>query len=453
MALWLLIKKGGINRYKTGNQEGDNKREYPDGRGRHTMKTGRTLAFVFIIMAVMPVILPLSAGFSADTSGEVIVGNISAMTGPTSGTHMMCLSGSRDYLNYLNENKGGIAGKEGKVKIKYLSYDSQYVAAKAKDGFARLREQGMAVLTHCASGHSDALMTDYEQAKIPLVTGSQGVASLWSDWAYGNYHSGIANMIRTWIVWQKNAWEKAGKPGGTLVLGTITTDEPYVPLALWEIDSFVTSQGIKLVKETIPKGTTDASPQLLRLKQAGCKQIYVLSSANGAVVVLQSAKSMNLGIPLTQCAAATLGDVIALGGPTLAEGYQGEYFFEPMSKDPKQQASPGLKLARDLWKKNHPNESPNDMYINGVLSGMVMAEGIRLALDKVPPGKLNGEAIKMNGLDRVSGFDGMGLTKSITYLPGDHIGPKQVRYWVVRKGFVEPLSDWMPTTTFKIPKK
>ncbi len=390
--------------------------------------------------------------FAKGATGEVIVGCISAMTGPTSGTHMMCQSGSRDYLNYINE-KGGVSGKKGTVKFKYLAYDSQYVATKAKDGFARLSDEGMIVLTHCASGHSDALMTDYERAKIPLVTGSLGVASMWSDWAYGNYHSGIANMIRTWIIWRKGEWEKAGKPGGTLVLGAITTDEPFVPLALWDIDTFVKEQGVKLLVETVPKGTTDASPQLLRLKNEGASQIFVISSAPGAVVVLNSAKSMNLNIPMTQCAASTLGDVIALGGPELAEGYQGAYYFEPMSENPGLKASAGMKLVRELWKKNHANERPNDMYVNGILSGMIIAEAARLALDTVPPDKLNGEALKKDGLDRIKGFDGMGLTKPITYTPGDHIGPKQVRYWVARKGFVEPISDWMPTTTYRIPKK
>jgi len=393
------------------------------------------------------VLLPPAAARAA----EVVVANISAMTGPTSGTHMMCQSGSRDYLNHLNE-QGGIAGKNGKVKTKYLAYDSQYVATKAKDGFARLLEQKMAIWTQCASAHSDALVSDYEAAKVPLVTGSHGIGSPYSDWAYGNYHSGIANMIRTWIKWAKSDWEKAGKPGGQLVLGTVTSDEPYVPLALWDIDAFVKEQGITLVKETFPKGTTDTGPQLLRLKDAGAKQIYVIASATGAVVVLKSAKALNLNIPMTQCAAATLGDVIALGGPELAEGYRGEYFFEPMSKDPKLGGSAGLKLARELWAKNHGKEAPNDMYINGVLSGMVIAEGIRQALSEVPPEKLTGEAIKQ-GLDKISGFDGQGLTRPISYVKDDHIGQKQVRFWVVKNGFVEPVSDWMPTTTYRIPRK
>ena len=401
-----------------------------------------------IACAIAVITLSTSAPTHA---AEVVVANISAMTGPTSGTHMMCQSGSRDYLEHLNQ-QGGVAGKLGKVKVKYLAYDSQYVAAKAKDGFARLLEQKMAIWTQCASAHSDALVTDYESAKVPLVTGSHGIASLYSDWAYGNYHSGVANMIRTWITWAKADWEKAGKPGGTLVLGTVTTDEPFVPLALWDIDAFVQQQGVKLVKETFPKGTTDAGPQLLRLKDAGARAIFVISSAPGAVVVLKSAKALNLQVPMTQCAAATLGDVIALGGPELAEGYQGEYFFEPMSKNPASGGSAGLKLARELWAKNHGKETPNDMYINGVLSGMVIAEGIRLALESVPPDKLTGEAIK-SGLDRVSGFSAQGLTQPISYVKDDHFGPKQVRYWVARKGYVEPVSDWMPTTTFRVPRK
>jgi ABC-type branched-subunit amino acid transport system substrate-binding protein len=254
------------------------------------------------------------------------------------------------------------------------------------------------------------------------------------------------------MVWQKSDWEKAGRPGGTLVLGALTTDEPFVPLALWDIDAFAAKQGITLLKETFPKGTTDAGPQLLRLRDSGAKQIYVVASASGAVVALKSAKALNLSIPMTQCAAATLGDVIALGGAELAEGYQGEYFFEPMSKDPALGGSQGLKLARALWSKNHSRESPNDMYVNGVLSGMVIAEGIHLALDSTAPDKLTGEAIK-GGLDQIRGFDGMGLTRPISYVKDDHIGQKQVRYWVVKKGFVEPLGDWMPTTTYRIPKK
>ncbi|HTP51877.1 MAG TPA: ABC transporter substrate-binding protein [Anaeromyxobacteraceae bacterium] len=411
------------------------------------MRQGRSRSVAFTLAAGL--FFPAAA---AAQTREVVVGNISAMTGPTSGTHLMCQSGSRDYLNYLNETQGGITGKKGTVKTRYLAYDSQYVATKAKDGFARLLEQNMVIWTQCASAHSDALIVDYETAKVPLVTGSQGIASLFSDWAYGNYHSGIANMIRTWMLWRKGEWEKAGRPGGTLVLGAITTDEPFVPLALWDVDAFAKEQGIKVVKETFPKGATDAGPQLLRLRDAGATQIYVVASASGAVVALKSAKSLNLGIPMTQCAAATLGDVIALGGPELVEGYQGEFFFEPMSKDPAQGGSAGLKLARELWSRNHPKEAPNDMYINGVLSGMVIAEGIRLALDTVPPDKLTGEAIK-RGLDQVHGFDGMGLTRPITYVKDDHIGPKQVRYWVVRKGYVEPISDWMPTTTYRIPKK
>jgi hypothetical protein len=48
-------------------------------------------------------LLPAAA---AAQSKEVVVGNISAMTGPTSGTHMMCQSGSRDLLNYLNGRTG-----------------------------------------------------------------------------------------------------------------------------------------------------------------------------------------------------------------------------------------------------------------------------------------------------------------------------------------------------------
>lgn len=387
---------------------------------------------------------------------EVVVGEICALTGPTSVTHLMCYSGSKDYMEYIND-QGGVKGKKGTVKIKVVSYDSQYQAAKAKDGFAKLRGEGMIVLTHCAAGHSDALLADQERAKIPLVTGSLGVASMWSDWVYANYHPGIANMIRTWAMWVKSKWEKAGKPGGKLILGAVESDEPWAPLALWGIDGFTKEQNITLVVEKMPKGTTDAIPQLTRLQKAGAREIFVLSSATGSVVVLKSAKSMGLKIPLTQCAASNIGDVVDLGGAKLAEGYQGSYYYEPMSKDPKLPDSEGMKLAKMLWKKNHPGEKPRDMYINGLLSGMIIVKAIKLSLDVVPPDKLNGEALKKYGLDRIRDFDGMGLTYPISYIPGDldsHIGQRHVKYWVVKDGYTRPITDeWIPTTTYRIPKK
>lgn len=386
---------------------------------------------------------------------EVVVGEIGAMTGPTSATHLMCMSGTKDYVEYVNET-GGIKGKKGTVKIDYINYDSQYVAAKAKDGFARLRGKGMIVLTHCAAGHSDALLKDHERAKIPLVTGSLGVVSMWSDWVYANYHPGIANMIRTWAVWAKSKWEKEGKPGGKLILGAIESDEPWAPLALWDIKTFTKEQGITIVTDKMPKGSTDATPQLTRLKKAGAREIFVLSSAPGTAIVLKSAKSMGLDIPLTQCAATTLGDVIDLAGVELAEGYQGSYFYEPVSKNPKFKDSEGMKLAKMLWEENHSGKKPRDMYVNGLLSGMVIVEAIKLALNEVPPDKLTGETLKKYGLDKIRNFDAMGLTTPISYIPGDldsHIGQRHVWYWVVRNGYVEPLTDWMPTTTYRIPKK
>ncbi len=409
-------------------------------------------------LAVAAILIMPFMNFSAADGKEVkevVVGEICAMTGPTSATHLMCMSGTKDYIGYINE-KGGVEGKKGRVKIDYISYDSQYVAAKAKDGFARLREKGMIVLTHCAAGHSDALLADHERAKIPLVTGSLGVASMWSEWVYANYHPGIANMIRTWAMWEKSKWEKEGKPGGKLILGAIESDEPWAPLALWDLDSFCKEQQIEIVTDKMPKGTTDATPQLTRLKKAGARGIFVLSSAPGTVVVLKSARSMGLDIPLTQCAATTLGDVIDLAGAELAQGYQGSYFYEPVSKNPKVKDSEGMKLAKMLWEKNHPGQKPRDMYVNGLISGMIIVKAIKLALNEVPPDQLNGETLKKYGLDKIRNFDCMGLTTPISYIPGDldsHIGQRTVWYWVVRGEYVEPLTEYMPTTTYRIPKK
>lgn len=422
----------------------------PDFNAEDEMnKRAVLLAGLLILFAMM---LTAPAVFSADVP-ELVVGEICAMTGPTSPTHLMCMSGSRDYIEHVN-SLGGIRGSKGTVKLKVVGYDSQYMAAKARDSFTRLADQGMIVLTHCAAGHSDGLVLEHERFGIPLVTGSLGVASMWSDWVYANYHPGIVNMIRTWVLWVKSKWESEGKPGGKLILGAIEGNEPWTPLALWGIDEFARDVGVEIITEKMPKGTTNATLQLSRLYDTGAREIFVLSSLAGAVVVLNSAKSMKLDITLTQCAASTLGDVIQTAGAELAEGYQGSYYYEPISKDSTLPTSKGMLLAKGLWKKNHPDEKPRDMYINGVLSGMIIVEAVKLALDEVRPEELDGAALKKHGLDRIRNFTGMGLTNPISYIPGDldsHIGQRHVRYWVCKGGVVHPLTKWLKTTTYRIP--
>lgn len=416
------------------------------------MKT--RLGLFALVGIIMVSFITFNTAFGSDGE-KVVVGEIGAMTGPASSTHLMCIAGTKDYIEYINE-QGGLEGKQGKAMIDYMTYDSQYQAAKAKDAFAKFRAKGMVVLTHCAAGHSDALLADHERSKIPLVTGSLGVASMWSDWVYANYHPGIANMVRTWAVWEKKKWEEAGKPGGQLVIGVVESDLPWAPLALWDIDKFADEQQIKIEIDKMTKGTTDATPQLTRLKKGGARGIMVLGGAPEAAVVLKSAKSMGLDIPLTQSGGATLGDVIDLAGPELTEGYQGSYFYEPVSKSPEIQDSEGMKLAKMLWEKNHPGEKIRGMYINGLLSGMIIVESIKLALNEVPPDKLNGEALKEYGLDNIRDFTGMGLTAPISYYAGDldsHIGQRTVQYWVAHNGQVKPVTDYMATTTYRIPKK
>ena len=167
-------------------------------------------------------------------------------------------------------------------------------------------------------------------------------------------------------------------------------------------------------------------------------------------MVIRSARDLKLNIPLTSSPITTLGEIIALGGPELAEGYQAEYCYEPMSVSPNLPLSPGMALAKKLWKKYHPGEVERDMYVNGFLSGMVIAEAITLALDEVPPEKLNGETVKIYGLDKIRNFTGMGLTAPFSYVPGDHLGQKVARFYKVHNGYVEPISDWIPAVTGKL---
>ena len=390
---------------------------------------------------------------------EIVVCTISGLTGASAGIHLMCDAGWKDYIRYVNEKKGGFKGTKGTVTVKNISYDSEYKADKAKEMFARAKAAGAIAHSHCASGHSDALMADYEAAKIPAITGSIGVSSTWSDWAYTADHAGTQNMGRTYVKWRYDLWVKAGKPGGKLVLSALMADVPFVPLILYEIEDYCKKLDpkIEMYVELFPPAATDVTALALRLKEKGIESNFGACPAACAIVWFKSFRRAGVDpwkTPLIMPVCSGIDDAVALAGAEAMDGVMWEGYFFPNKHTPDIPEPEGLKIGRWMWENWHKGEGPyRDDYTMGMGSAFVLEEAIRLALDEITPDQLTGENLKKYGLDRIKNFDCLGTTAPFSYTPGDHMGPKRVIYWQLKKGSLINYSGWVESTRDKIPLK
>ena len=66
-------------------------------------------------------ILLLGGTISAAGAGEIAMGALFDLTGPTSDVGWHYADGVRDYVRYINEEKGGI-GDGVKIKLNWVDY-------------------------------------------------------------------------------------------------------------------------------------------------------------------------------------------------------------------------------------------------------------------------------------------------------------------------------------------
>jgi hypothetical protein len=415
---------------------------------------------VLAVLMVVALAIPVFAGCAGEgpTGEEVVVATISGLTGGTAGTHLMCDAGWKDYIRYVNEEKGGFKGKKGTVMVRNISYDSEYKADKAKEMFARAKAAGAIAISHCASAHSDQLMVDYEAAKIPQITGSIGVKSAHSDWVYTADHPGAYNMGRTYMKWRYDVWVKAGKPGGTLKICSLAADLPFTPLVLYEVEDFAKTLGpdVEMTVELFPPAATDVTPQATRLKQLGVESVFGTCPPSISVMWFKSLKRAGFDpfkTPLIMPVCSGIDDAVSIAGADAVDGIMWEGYYYPFGHSADIPAPEGLKIGRWMWENWHKGEGGiRDVYTMGTDSAFVFEEALNLALDEVKPEDMTGEMLKIHGLDRIRDFDCLGTTAPFSYTPGDHLGPKKIIYWQLKDGSLINYSGWVDCTTEKIPQ-
>ena len=91
--------------------------EHPENDKEEMAMKTKAFVFLFFLIAAGVMALTSSVGWTQTGVGEVVVGNLSAMTGPTSTTHAMAMAGGKEYFYYVNKKFGGIKGKMGTVKV------------------------------------------------------------------------------------------------------------------------------------------------------------------------------------------------------------------------------------------------------------------------------------------------------------------------------------------------
>lgn len=354
------------------------------------------------------------------------------ITGPDAILNGMSY-GARDYFEYLNQFKGGIAGQ----KVKTLLLDGRYKLDEELKIYRRCVDQEQAVfVSGWSTGAVKALRDQIAQDRVPFMAQS--------------HSSEVLDPVKLpYIFIPGPTYEqqmvialRALKLQGGKTVAVMHPDNEYGrgPVNVVRQSGLIEKTGLKLV-DTIefPFDTQDLTAQMLRLKSRNPDMVYVQASTPQLLVILRDAAKVGLPAKLFVGNMYNISSAIPEQLGKGAEGFRTIQIYADFGS-----AIPAMKEI-DAFRAKNEIAKQDVYYMKGWFQGIVMAKAIERAIAK------NGGAVpddiqafrksvrtEMTGL---RSLDVGGIVPEANY--DTHQGTTLARIAEIRDGKYLPVSDWI----------
>lgn len=365
------------------------------------------------------------------------------MTGPIRAMSYPGHVGYVTYWRWLNETKGGIDG----VPIKIIEIDTAYDIKKMRAGYEQYKSE---VLTMEAQGQSpffDSLYENFKEDKMPVyasIGGSDAFLYPPTGWIFGGINT--SDLFGGYAAWAMKNWKEARKPKVALLLG----DYPGGRFPLF-CPPYLENMGMEVVAtELVPyRGLTSAMDQLLRVTRAKPDFVFTTLVVSQLIIVLDELRGMGIKLgPKAKGGDFELfysygfdKDMMAAMRP---ENWDGIVVAQVSGWDFRYYGKPGYEfytLMTDKYMEyyNVPKErlAPS---IAGFSMGMIMAEAIKKAAEKVGWDRLTSEAVGLYGYPEIKNFE-TGLCPTISFSKDDPRGQFGYLFRLYKDGTTDFLQD------------
>ena len=341
--------------------------------------------------------------------------------------------GPRDYLEFLNQTKGGIAGN----KVKLLLLDGRYKLDEELKNYRRCVDQEQAVLVNgWSTGSVKALRDQITQDQVPFLTQS--------------YSSEVLDPVKLPYIFMAGptyeqqmiiALRDAAKAGGKTVI-IMHGDNEYGrgPTTVVRQSGVIEKLGLTLVDTVeFPYDAQDITAQMLRVKAKNPDLVYVQSSTPQLIVALRDAAKV--GLPTTKFVgnAYNISPAIPAQLGAAAEGFRAIQIYSDYGSD-----IPAMKDI-NAFKANNKIEKEDVYYMKGWLEGVAISKAIEATIakngGKVPDDIKAFRKSVRDEMENLKDVDVGGITPPLSF--AGHQGSTQARLAVIKDGNYVPLGDWI----------
>lgn len=382
------------------------------------------LLSIIFIMTCLPVL----------AAEEVKIGAVINLTGPISSWGKYHAKGIQDYIRWVNEVQGGVAG----AKINMTMADHGYKVAEGIKLVKKFCEDDNVMVTTWDTGLGIQVKPVIKSYKVPTINFSTGQEILKPpiDYMYLPFGTYVLDSYAI-LEYIKAIHKGKDKPK----VGLLTLDNAYGRSVHEPSKQFAEKHGLQIADiEEFPAKTIDLTTELLKLQQSGAE--YVLSQILGAnmIAAFEACNRINYNPMFIGTWTATDQDFF---GP--AKGLMGDRLKMQFVGCLPSDDAPGVKLITDLLQRYKSVDRYDLSYWEGVAIGMIMTRAVERAKEKF--GKVTSETMNQ-ALESFKDEDFGGVVPKITYTKDNHEGS-----FVGRIVQVHENGSFTPLTNFFTPGK
>ena len=380
------------------------------------------IGLIFLVMAVTSEAQPIK------------IGAVINLTGPASTWGQFHAKGHRDYMNYVNDVKGGIAGRKIDLEI----VDHAYKVPEGVKFVKKFCEEKKDMIATWDAGTGIQIKPIIQEYKIPTINYStyQGILKAPLDYMYLPFGSYVLDSYAV-LEYIKSIHKGKDAPK----IGLLTYNNVYGRSIHDPSKDYASKNNINIVTiEEFPPATVDLTTEMLRLKSKGAEYIFVQILPAAVITALKAADKVDYKVPFFGTWTSTDPDFFKLG-----KGLIRDRLFMQFCGVLPQDKTPGIEILQKLWAKYKTVDKFETSYWEGVVVAMIQERAAHRAAGLYKT--INAENIN-KAMETFKNEDFGGLVPYVTYTKDNHEGSFKGRIVKINED-----ATYEPMTNFYVPGK
>jgi len=362
------------------------------------------------------------------------IGAVINLTGPASTWGQFHAKGHRDYINYVNDVKGGIAGRKIDLEI----VDHAYKVPEGVKLVKKFCEEKKDMIATWDAGTGIQIKPLIQEYKIPTINYStyQGILKPPIDYMYLPFGSYILDSYAV-LEYIRSIHKGAGAPK----VGLLTYNNVYGRSIHDPSKEYAAKHNIDIVTiEEFPPATVDLTTEMLRLKSKGAEYVFMQILPAAIITALKSADKVGYNVPFFGTWTSTDPDFFKLG-----KGLIRDRVFMQFCGVLPQDKTPGMEILKKLMDRYKTVSQFDTSYWEGVVVAMIQERAIHRAAGLYKT--INPENIN-KAMETFQNEDFGGLVPYVTYTKDNHEGSFKGRIVKINED-----ATYTPMTNFYVPGK